>query len=117
MSSIQLDGTHTFAKRGGEAVGYQGRQKGKTTNMLIITDNQGIPLACSDPMAGNHHDSFDLVKQVDKMKTAIESAQIDTKGLFLNADSGFDTQEFRGYCFQNEIIDNIDQNKRNGKQG
>ena len=36
MSSIQLDGTHTPTKRGGSAVGYQGRKKCKTSNMLII---------------------------------------------------------------------------------
>lgn len=62
MSSVQLDGTHTPAKRGGEGVGYQGRKKSKTTNMLILTDNQGIPLVCSDPVAGNQHDSYKLVE-------------------------------------------------------
>lgn len=36
MSSIQLDGSHTFSKRGGESVAYQGRKKGKTSNILII---------------------------------------------------------------------------------
>ena len=36
MSCIQLDGTHTPAKRGGESVKYQGRKKLKTCNMLII---------------------------------------------------------------------------------
>ncbi|MCP4179818.1 MAG: transposase, partial [bacterium] len=53
LSSIQLDGTHTPAKRGGESVAYQVRKKQKTTNTLIITDNQGIPLACSEPISGN----------------------------------------------------------------
>ncbi len=35
MSSIQLGGTHTLAKRGDEAVAYQGRKKCKTSNILI----------------------------------------------------------------------------------
>jgi hypothetical protein len=35
------------AWRGGEQVAYQGRKKRKTTNMLFLTDSQGIPLACS----------------------------------------------------------------------
>lgn len=117
MSSIQLDGTHTPTKRGGEAVGYQGRKKCKTSNMLIITDNKGIPLSCSDPIAGNHNDAHDLVKTVDKMILNIQKSDILTDGLFLNADAGFDTMEFRSYCFRNDIIDNIDQNKRNGHQG
>jgi len=116
MSSIQLDGTHTPTKRGGEAVGYQGRKKSKTSNMLIITDSQGIPLSCSNPIAGNHNDAHDLVKTVDKMILNIQESDIQTDWLFLNADAGFDTTEFRSYCFENDIIDNIDQNKRNGNQ-
>ncbi len=114
LSSIQLDGTHTPAKRGGESVSYQGRKKSKTTNTLIITDSQGIPIACSDPIAGNHNDAFELVKTFDKMINTVQLATIPVQGLFLNADSGFDTAEFRTYCFQNEIFDNIDRNKRNG---
>lgn len=116
MSSIQLDGTHTSAKRGGEAVGYQGRKKSKTTNMLMLVDNQGIPLACSDPISGNHHDSHELVKQVEQMRLSIKAADINTEGLFMNADAGFDTTEFRNYCDGHEIVGNIDQNKRNGEQ-
>jgi len=84
MSIIQLDGTHTPTKRGGEAVGYQGRKKCKTSNMLIITDNKGIPLSCSDPIAGNHNDAHDLVKTVDKMILNIQKSDILTDGLFLN---------------------------------
>ena len=37
LSSIQLDGTHTPAKRGGESVAYQGQKKSKTTNISIIS--------------------------------------------------------------------------------
>ncbi len=114
LSSIQLDGTHTPAKRGGESVGYQGRKKSKTTNTLLITDSQGIPLACTYPIAGNHNDAYELENNFDKMLKYIQLANIPTKGLFLNADAGFDTINFRSYCYANEIFDNIDQNKRNG---
>ena len=44
----------------------------------------------------------------------IQKSDIRTDWLFLNADAGFDTKEFHSYCFKNDIIDNIDQNKRNG---
>jgi len=114
LSSIQLDGTHTPSKRGGFSVAYQGRKKCKTSNLLILTDCQGIPLACSDPIAGNHHDSYKLEKHFEKMLKEIEQASIPTKWLFLNADAGFDTHKFRECCFKNDIIDNIDLNKRNG---
>jgi len=116
MSSIQLDGTHTPTKRGGQAVGYQGRKKSKTSNMLILTDSQGIPLACSEPTSGNHNDAYELEKTVDKMLSNIQSSNINTDGLFLNADAGFDTEGFRGFCYKNDIIDNIDKNKRNGNE-
>jgi transposase len=114
LSSIQLDGTHTPAKRGGESVAYQGRKKSKTTNSLILTDSQGIPIACSEPIAGNHNDAFKLVETFDKMIQSVKQANISVKDLFLNADAGFDTSDFRSYCFANDIFDNIDQNKRNG---
>lgn len=116
MSSIQLDGTHTPTKRGGEQVAYQGRKKCKTSNMLIISDSRGIPLACSDAISGNHNDAFNLVENVENMLKDIRAANISTEGLFLNADAGFDTSEFRLSCASNEIVGNIDVNKRNGQQ-
>lgn len=98
MSSIQLDGTHTPVKRGGQAVAYQGRKKAKTSNMLILTDSRGTPLACSDPVEGNHNDAFNLVPTVGKMIGRIQSSGIATDGLFLNANAGFDVKDFRDYC-------------------
>ena len=114
MSSIQLDGTHTPAKRGGESVDYQGRKKCKTSNMLIITDNKGTPIACIDPISGNHNDAYELNNHVGQMLLSIELSDIKVDGLFLNADSGFDTKEFRDYCISQEIIGNIASNPRNG---
>jgi transposase len=114
LSSIQLDGSHTPTKRGGEAVAYQGRKKCKTSNMLILTDSQGLPLACSEPVSGNHNDAYNLVDTMKEMLLNLKSANLRIDGLFLNADAGFDTSEFRAFCNQNEIIDNIDQNNRNG---
>ena len=40
LSSVDLDGSHTPAIRGGEQVEYQGRKKRKTTNALYLTDRQ-----------------------------------------------------------------------------
>jgi len=116
MSSIQLDGTHTPAKRGGEAVGYQGRKKAKTSNLLILTDSIGIPIACSLPLSGEHHDNYNLLDEFKGMLKNIQSSKIAIPGLFLNADSGFDTIDFRNLCAQYEIFDNIAHNKRNGYQ-
>ena len=114
LSSIQLDGTHTPTKRGGQEVAYQGRKKCKTSNLLILTDSKGTPLACSEPISGEHNDAHNLVLTTKSMILNIKKSNIRTDGLFLNADAGFDTSEFREYCSENEIFGNIVKNKRNG---
>lgn len=52
--------------------------------------------------------------QFEIVTATLEEAQISVEGLFLNADAGFDTKEFRMACDKKEINANICQNKRNG---
>ena len=73
-------------------MGYQGRKKARTTTALFLTDNQGQPLACTTPQAGNHHDSFRLTALFEELCVLLEAAGIAVDGLFLNADSAFDTK-------------------------
>jgi len=115
MSSVQIDGSHTPAKRGGECIAYQGRKKCKTTNTLFLADKQGIALACSDPVGGNHNDLFEIEKSVSKIVNTLTDATIEHKGLFMNADAGFDSKELRNLCDDLGIIPNFDINKRNSK--
>ena len=115
LSSIQLDGSHTPTKRGGQQVGYQGRKKAKTTNALFITDKNGVPLVMSEPVAGNHNDLFDIENYFQKMIADMQVLGINPDGLFMNADAGFDSKAFRNLCLQYGIIPNIDFNKRNAK--
>lgn len=114
LSSVDLDGSHTPAKRGGEAVEYQGRKKAKTTNSLYLTDRQGLPLSMSEPVAGNHHDLYNIDVRFEEVTATLEQAKIDVTGLFLNADAGFDSKDFRSSCNQKQINANICFNKRNG---
>jgi len=114
LSVVNLDGTHSPAKRGGQAVGYQGRKKLKTTNMLILTDRQGVPIGWSAPISGNHHDSFELRKTTSKIFDEMEAINLNCNGLFLNADAGFDVKDFREECEARNITHNIDFNPRNG---
>jgi len=116
LSSMQLDGSHTASKGGGEAVGYQGRKASKTTNSLFFADNSGQMIAMSTPQDGSHHDVFEIEKAFKEMINQLEAAGIDTKGIFLNADSGFDSKEFKSVCAQKEIEANIKTNPRNTKQ-
>lgn len=113
MSSVELDGSHTPTKRGGEQVGYQGRKKAKTTNILFLTDRQGLPLGCSEPISGQHNDLFDIQKSVSKIVSTLKQAKIGVDGLFLNGDAGFDAQILRQICDQYEIFPNLAINKRN----
>ena len=81
-SSVQLDGSHTPAKNGGKAVGYQGRKKARTTTALFLADNRGQPLACARPQAGNHHDLFDIETSFGERCGLLEEAHISLEGLF-----------------------------------
>ena len=95
MSSVQLDSSHTPAKRGGEEVAYQKRKSCKTTNALFLTDRQGLPLAMSPPVAGNHHDLFEIIKSMQEIEADLKAADISSNGLFINADAGFDAKTLR----------------------
>jgi len=116
MSSVSLDGSHTIAKQGGEMVDYQGRKRAKTTNMLFLTDSQGIPLACSSPMAGNHHDCFDILTSMEHIEKVFAETSISLDGLFMNADAGFDNHTLRDWAESKGIHANFCFNKRNAKK-
>lgn len=114
LSSSDLDGSHTRALKGGEEVAYQKRKKSKTTNALYLTDRQGLPLAMSEPVSGNHHDLFDIQTHFEELINPLIQAGISIDGLFLNADAGFDSELFRNLCSEKGIIANFAENPRNG---
>lgn len=113
LSSAEVDGSHTPAKNGGDAVGYQGRKACKTTNALFLSDSQGIMLAMSTPQAGQHHDVFQIQELFGEICGLLKDAGINLKGLFLNADPGFDSASFLAACDAEEIMANIKANPRN----
>jgi len=113
LSSVEFDGSHTPAKNGGDAVGYQGRKACKTTNALFLSDNQGVMLAMSTPQEGQHHDLFQIQVLFDEICTVLKAAGINLRGLFLNADPGFDSADFVVACESQEIIANVKANPRN----
>ncbi len=116
LSCMHLDGSHTLAKNGGQAIGYQAQKSAKTTNSLFLSDNQGIMIAMSAPQEGNHHDLFEIQILFDELCQALTAAGINLKGLFLNADPGFDSQDLRQKCADYEIEANIKPNTRNAKK-
>jgi transposase len=116
LSCMQLDGSHRLCKKQGEHIGYQGRKAARTTNALFLCDKQGQPLAIATPQAGNHNDLYAIQELFNQMGTLLEQAGICLKGVFMNADAGFDAEQLRQVCSQKEIEVNIAQNKRNDKQ-
>lgn len=116
LSSMQLDGSQTLAKNGGQHVGYQGRRAGRTTNGLFLCNNEGLPLSLSTPQSGQHHDLHDIAQLFEELCSVLAQANIPLVGVFLNADSGFDAGNLQQACTEKQIEANIDINPRNNKQ-
>lgn len=110
LSSADLDGSHTVARRGGEEVGGAAHKAAQTTNAIFITDRQGIPMAMSEPKSGKHHDVHEIGTSLDQIFGMMDNAGISIDGLFLNADAGFDCHDFRRKCDSAGIIANVDFN-------
>jgi hypothetical protein len=64
---LNLDGTHSLVKKSAESSQDQHHKKGKTSNVLIMTDGRGIPIAIGDILRGNHNDLYRVVSQFSAM--------------------------------------------------
>ncbi len=82
LSSVDFDGSHTSAIRGGEGAEYQGRKKRKTTNALYLIDRQGFTLAISNPVAGNHNDLYNIEVQFEVVIGTLEQQTFLLKDFF-----------------------------------
>jgi transposase len=116
FSELNLDGSHTIAKKGGESVAYQPRKRAKTSNILPITDAQGYIVATTGVVSGNHHDAYDLKANLQTAFKGMKRLGLVLQGAVFNADSAFDTTAARKTCFNHGVIPNIVENKRNRKR-
>ena len=73
-----------------------------------------MPIAISEPLAENHNDFYNIEGQFEVVIGPFDQANISVKGLFLNADTGFDPKDFRKSCDSKDINLKIFFNKRNG---
>lgn len=112
---LNLDGSHSIAKKGGESVVYQHRKRAKTSNILPISDAKGFILVSTGIVAGNRHDAFNLKVNLQTAFKHIKHLGIQIAGAFFNADSAFDTRDARKVCFNHGLIPNMVKNKRNQK--
>lgn len=115
LSCVQLDGSQTRCRMGRESTGYQSRKSAKTSNMIFLCDNRGQMLSMGNPRSGNHHDLHEIEDIMDEIIEILSEAEISHKGLFLNADSGFDSKNLRQKLEMEEITGNIKINPRNRK--
>ena len=67
LEKLNLDGTHSLAKTSGDGIGYQHRKKGRTSNVLILTEGRGIPISIGEIVSGNHSDLYAIVPQFSSM--------------------------------------------------
>ena len=116
LSELNLDGSQTIAKKGGESVAYQGRKKAKTSNILPVTDKNGNILASTGILAGNHNDAFNLKPHLQTAFKDIKGLGLDIEGTLFNADMAFDTRDARKTCFNHGVVPNIPENTRNRKR-
>lgn len=107
MSSVDLEGSHATALRGGDECGYQGRKKRKTINAMYLTDRQGLPIVISAPKSGEHNDVNDIENIIKAMFEDMGKANIGIDGLFLNADAGFECHVLRRCLDRNGVVANI----------
>jgi len=108
---LDRDGSHALAKKGGEAVAYQGRKKAKPSKVLPLTAANGFILASTGSIAGHHHDAFDLKDNLRAACKFINGLGISIAGRYFNADAAFDTQAARWTCFYPKGIPTIAENK------
>jgi hypothetical protein len=88
-------------------------EKPATPQMLyFLSDSQGLMLAMSTPQAGQHHDVFQIQTRFDEICVVLKAADINLKGLFLNADPGFDSADFVTACEKEEFLVNVVKNNR-----
>jgi transposase len=116
LSEVNLDGSHTIAKKGGESVVYQGRKKAKTCNLLPLTEACGFIIGLCHLLPGNHNDSYNLNPALAQSFTTMKRSGLAIKGALFNADASFDTHSARKICFNHGLVPNIAENIRNRKR-
>ena len=64
-------------------------------NSLILSNNNGLPLVIGQPQEGNHNDLYNINKIFDEMIEILEQTRVSLDGVFMNADAGFDSTDFK----------------------
>ena len=113
---LNLDGTHTPVKKAAQSAAYQHRKRARTSNILIMTDGNGIPITMGGILSGNHNDLYQVTPQFTGMIKQLNSCGICVDNSLINADKGFDCKQLRRACQRRKLLPNIKENQRNRKK-
>ncbi|MGZ5283255.1 MAG: IS5 family transposase, partial [Bacteroidia bacterium] len=116
IENLNLDGTHSLVKKAAESRAYQGRKKAVTSNILALTDGNGIPVSFGSVISGNHNDLYHAVKEFSAMVKRLKFCEISVVNSILNADGGFDSKSLRRAIQRRAMISNIKENTRGRKK-
>lgn len=96
-----LDGSLVQAPRWREATGYSGKHRRFGTTVSLLTDYDGTPLSAV-LTAGNRNDVFSAAATLLKLRVS-RSCQVG----ILNADKGYDSDQFRVFLAREDVVANI----------
>jgi transposase len=106
LSLGSLDGTLVQSPSFKECTGYSGKHHRTGTNISVLTEKDGLPLA--DSMAkGNRHDITAAERTVKKLRIGIKRRLKE-----LNADKGYDSRAFRRSLLKRGTTTNIPERQR-----
>lgn len=89
LSLGHLDGSLVQSPAFKEGTGYSGKHHRTGTNVSLVTDKQGLPLA-NTLAKGNRHDLFSAEATIQKIRVGAKRRVRE-----LNADKGYDSATFR----------------------
>lgn len=102
LSSVNLDGSHTPAKRGGENVEYQGRR------------SAGLTLGQVRTSGANHNDLYDMEVQFEAITATLEQAEIPVGGCFRTPMQCSIPRTSGNHAVKKDINPNVSFNRRSG---
>ena len=105
---LNLDGTHSLVKKHAQSAAYQHRKRGRTSNILIMTDGRGIPIASGGVISGNHNDLYNIVSQYGGIIRQLKQCGI-------CVDNSFDSKSLRRVIRRRKMVPNIKENTRRRK--
>ena len=82
---------------------------------MPVTDANGLIIATTGLIAGNHNDSYELEQKLKHLFDDMKRCGLNYHDAIFNMDSGFDTRAARKVVWNRGVKPNIPENKRNRK--